>query len=93
MIGSVAICARDSTWKVPIVSARHSISNTAGSSFGMVARSTGLPRRRADVQGILDGRQHPEAEQVDLHDADVLAVVLVPLHDGAAGHGGGLERD
>ena len=44
MIGRVAIWARGSTWKVPMVSARQSISKTAGSSLGIVARSTGWPR-------------------------------------------------
>jgi hypothetical protein len=40
----------------------------------------------------LNRRHHPEAEQVDLDDAHVGAVVLVPLHDHASGHGGVFER-
>ncbi len=41
---------------------------------------------------ILQGGHHAEAQQIHLHDAHVGAVVLVPLDDHAAGHGGGLER-
>ena len=33
----------------------------------------------------------PEAQEVDLDDAEVGAVVLVPLDDHAAGHRGGLQ--
>ena len=42
--------------------------------------------------GLLERRQHAEAEQVDLDEAQIGAVVLVPLDDGAARHRGGLER-
>ena len=41
---------------------------------------------------VLQHRHHAEAEQIDLDDAHVGAVVLVPLHDDAAGHAGVLER-
>ena len=41
---------------------------------------------------VLQHRHHAEAEQIDLHDPHVGAVVLVPLHDHAAGHAGVLER-
>jgi hypothetical protein len=40
---------------------------------------------------LLQHRHHPEAEQIDLDDAHLGAVVLVPLHDDAAGHAGVLE--
>ena len=43
-------------------------------------------------QRVLDHRHHPETQQIDLHDPHVGAVVLVPLDDDAAGHGGVLER-
>ena len=43
--------------------------------------------------GLLEGVEHPEAEEVDLDDPEIGAVVLVPLDDGAVLHGGGLERD
>ena len=44
------------------------------------------------VERVLQHRHHAEAEQIDLDDAHVGAVVLVPLHDDAAGHAGVLER-
>ncbi len=61
-----------------------------------VARDARAARRRASVdqfERILQDRHHAEAQQIHLHDAHVGAVVLVPLDDDAAGHGGGLERD
>ena len=42
---------------------------------------------------VLQHRHHAEAQQIDLDDAHVGAVVLVPLHDDAAGHAGVFERD
>ena len=45
------------------------------------------------LQRILHHRHHAEAEQIDLDDAHVGAVVLVPLDDDAARHAGVLERD
>ena len=51
------------------------------------------PLVRADHRDrLLDRREHAEAEQIHLHDAEVRAVVLVPLHDDAARHGRRLER-
>ena len=41
---------------------------------------------------LFDRREHPEAQQVHLHDSQVRAIVLVPLHDDAPGHGGRLQR-
>ena len=57
-------------------------------------------RRRAMVRGgglhqgerLADGRQHAEAEHVHLEQAKGFEVVLVPLNDGALGHGGVLHR-
>ena len=46
MRGSVFICARLSTWKSPMVSARQRSSYTAWSSTGMVPRSSDTPRVR-----------------------------------------------
>jgi hypothetical protein len=40
----------------------------------------------ADFHRILQHRHHPEAEQVDFHDAQVLAIVLVPLQDDPPRH-------
>ena len=41
---------------------------------------------------IFEHRHHSEAEQIDFQNAHVGAIVFVPLHDDAAGHGRGLER-
>ncbi len=46
----------------------------------------------ANFQRVLDDRHHAEAQQVHLHDAQLLAIVLVPLDDGAAGHRGVFQR-
>src|SRR3954452_2041251 len=48
--------------------------------------------RRDEVDGVLEYGHHAESEQVDLDDAHVGAIFLVPLHDDTAGHGGGFER-
>ena len=42
-------------------------------------------------QGFLQGGQHAEPEKVDLDDAEIRAVLLVPLHDASARHAGGLD--
>lgn len=47
----------------------------------------------AEADGVFHGGEHAEAEEVDFYDAECFAVVFVPLEDGAAGHGGGLEGD
>ena len=44
-----------------------------------------------EFEAVFDDGHHAEAEQIDFDDAEVGAVFLVPLHDDAAGHGGGLE--
>ena len=62
-----------------------------GRRAGSRERSIGSPCRRAIVvDGLLDGGEHPEPEQVDLEEAGVGARVLVPLADLPAGHRGGL---
>src|SRR5436309_14643299 len=43
-------------------------------------------------QRILNDGHHAEAEQIDLDDAHVGAIVPVPLHDDAARHAGVFER-
>ena len=45
------------------------------------------------LDAVLDRREHPEAEQVDLEEAGVGARVLVPLADLAAGHRRRLDGD
>ena len=54
--------------------------NTARSSSGIRERSIGAPCSARDpVDALLDAREHPEPEQVDLEEARVGARVLVPL--------------
>ena len=48
---------------------------------------------RDPVDALLDRREHPEPEQVDLQEAGVAAAVLVPLADLAAGHRRRLHGD
>ena len=50
-------------------------------------------RARDLLDAVLDRREHPEAEQVDLEEARVGARVLVPLAELAARHRRGLHRD
>src|SRR6185312_9837529 len=45
------------------------------------------------VDALLDRREHPEPEQVDLQEAGVRAGILVPLAELAALHRGVLDRD
>ena len=48
---------------------------------------------RADHRNrLLQRGEHPEPEQIDLDDAEIGAVVLVPLNHHPAGHRGRLER-
>src|SRR6202035_1011134 len=66
--------------------------------LGVVGRQVGEvdvdPLAGADRRHRLrEGVEHPQPQEVDLDDAQVGAVVLVPLHDEAAGHRGGLQGD
>ena len=45
-----------------------------------------------EVDGAVQGGEHPEAEQVELHQPGRGAVVLVPLEHGAVLHAGPLDR-
>src|SRR4029079_9382199 len=45
------------------------------------------------VDALLDRREHPEPEQVDLQEAGIRAGILVPLAELAALHRGVLDRD
>ena len=45
------------------------------------------------VEGVGHHAQRPQAEQVDLHEAELLDVLLVVLGHDPAGHGGALDRD
>src|SRR6056297_3130226 len=42
---------------------------------------------------LLERRQHAETEQVDLDQAEIRTILLVPLHDAAVRHRGRLDRD
>ena len=45
-----------------------------------------------EVDGVVQRRQHPEAEEVELDESGSGAVVLVPLQYGAIGHPPPLDR-
>ena len=60
-----------------------------GRNMGEIDRPAAFP---AKLERILHHRHHPEPQQIHLHDAEIFAVVLVPLRDDAAGHGGIFER-
>ena len=84
---SICICARDSIWKTPVVSA----SWISRVDLPVVVRDPGqvdplAAHARDLVDAALDRRQHPQPEQVDLEEAGVAARVLVPLHHLAALH-------
>src|SRR5256885_4388250 len=44
------------------------------------------------LERVLHHRHHSESEQIHFHDAEIFAVVLVPLRDDAAGHGCVFQR-
>ena len=45
-----------------------------------------------EIERLLQDGHHAQAEQIDLDDAHIGAVFLVPLDDDAARHGGRLQR-
>ncbi len=46
-----------------------------------------------DGDGVLDGREHTQPQDIDFDDTGALQGILVPLHHRAIGHGRGLQRD
>ncbi len=44
-----------------------------------------------EVEGAVDDVERAESEEIDFEEAGLLDVLLVPLDDGAAGHGGVLD--
>ena len=66
---------------------------SSGIIFGDLSEIDGAAALFANAEGIFHGREHAQPEEVDFDNTEVFAVVLVPLQDGAPGHGGGLERD
>ncbi len=69
------------------------MSYTSGSSGGNVGQRE-LPAvvLLDQVEALANGREHAQAQAVDLQDAQLVEVVLVPLDDGAVGHGGVFDR-
>ena len=71
--------------------------NTGAGGWGLGAGACRRPATHTSPcvdnrQCVLQGRHHAQAEQIDLDEAHVGAVFLVPLHDDAARHAGVLER-
>ena len=64
-----------------------------GVIVGYVSEIDFLSALTADTETVFHGGEHAQAEEIHFHDAEVLAVVLVPLHDSPVGHGCGLEGD
>ena len=57
------------------------------------ARQVDRPAARlADFQGVLEGGHHAQPEEIHLDDAEILAVVLVPLRHHAPRHRRVFER-
>ena len=87
--GSMVIWARLSIWKTPIVSARldHVVDRR-------VFRGDGGQRQLSaavlgdQVETLADRGEHAQGQAVDFEDAQGVQIVLVPLDDGAVGHGG-----
>ncbi len=48
---------------------------------------------RDDLEGMIESREHAEAEEIELHEPRIGAVVFVPLHDGSALHACAFDRD
>ena len=89
------ICARDSIWNTPTVSAAadHVVGGVvlgAGCRCSAIAASRACAREQ--VERLADRGQHAEREHVDLEQAQRFQVVLVPLDDGAVGHRRVLDR-
>ena len=58
----------------------------------MASVSVGPPAAGHQVERPADRREHAEGEAIDLQDAELVEVVLVPLHDRAAVHRRRLDR-
>ena len=54
--------------------------------FRNVCKIEWPPAFAAKFKCILHHRHHPQSKQIDLHDAEIFAIVLVPLRDDAAWH-------
>ena len=49
--------------------------------------------RTNDLNRLLERGHHAQSQQIDLDNAQVGTIVLVPLHDYAPGHAGVFERN
>ena len=93
MRGSVAICARDSTWKTPTVSAAAACRRPPGRrAAGAPDRSSTPSCARTSGTASSSTAIMPRPSRSTLMMPEVGAVVLVPLHDDAARHRRRLER-
>ena len=87
LLGSVCIWARDSIWKTPTVSAAWIMAEDLGDVLGQAVEVDADAAVGLDVaQGVVDGREHAQAEQVELDELHRLDVALVVLDDDTAGH-------
>ena len=48
---------------------------------------------RDEIKAVFDDCHHAEAKEVDFDDLHSRAVFLIPLDDGATGHGGAFQRN
>jgi hypothetical protein len=83
----MAICARDSIWKTPTVSARRASRRLPGLRVGRPA-CEGPTRSSARM----DRREHAEGQDVDLQQPERVEIVLVPLDHRALRHRGVFHR-
>src|ERR1700709_634015 len=75
-------CPGDSIWNMPRVRVLRISSKVVGSSRGTASISTCCPSTRATaplVHRVRDRRLHPDAQQVQLEQPQLLDVVLVEL--------------
>ena len=70
--------------------AEHGVDLGVLGQLGHLQAPTGPGGHR--VEGQVEGREHAQAQEVELHQARRRAVVLVPLEDAAVGHAGPLDR-
>ena len=58
----------------------------------ILGRNVGQVGDAHGVHGLLDGGEHAQRQHIDLHQAQRIDVVLVPLDEGAVLHGGVADR-
>ncbi len=89
------ICARDSIWNTPMVSAAadHVVDGVVLAS-GLSSMCSGRADRAASTRSkaAADRGEHAQRQHVDLEQAQLIEIVLVPLDHRALGHGGVFDR-